>query len=85
METIENTHTNATQITSLSAFDLIGRLVINSHGAEFVVTNLELDARNGIIVIWIDELDPHTGRPMDEPCGLLNLKGWTVANRVPQP
>lgn len=71
----------ATTITEMPATDLIGRLVLNPHRAEFVVTGLTFDAGTGQVLIQIDELD-ETGSPAGSPMGVWKLEGWTVANRI---
>ncbi|MFC4785235.1 hypothetical protein ACT8ZV_12205 [Nocardioides sp. MAHUQ-72] len=73
---------NATQILEMPAADLVGRIVFNPNGAEFVVTGLTFDARTGQVVMQIDEVDNCTGAAAGAPCGVFSLKGWTVANRL---
>jgi hypothetical protein len=73
---------NRTQILEMPATDLIGRLVLNPNGAEFVVTALTFDARSGQVIIEIDDIDEETGRPAGHPSGLYSLEDWTVANRL---
>lgn len=69
---------NHTQILEMPASDLIGRLVLNPNGVEFVVTALTFDARSGQVIIQIDDIDGHTGAPAGDPTGLHSLQGWPV-------
>ena len=60
-------------ITEMDARDLVGRLVINANGAEFVVTRLSFEASQGIVLIWV--------APVDEPtheAGISHLDGWQI-------
>lgn len=76
-------------IKEIDARDLVGRLAINTHGAEFIITKITFDAQSGSVLIWvspIDELDPDTidaktGRVMGES-GLLNLDGWEIHQKL---
>lgn len=70
------------KITEMDAADLVGRLVINSHGAEFVVTKLTFEARSASVLIWvepIDELDPDA---LGAESGLWNLDGWSIHQKL---
>lgn len=70
------------KITEMDAGDLIGRLVINSHGAEFIVSKLTFEARSATVLIWVDEIDEDTGRGMGREAGLIDLDGWTIHQRL---
>lgn len=62
-----------TEITEMDALDLVGRLVVNENGGEFVVTRLSFDARHAGVLIWV--------APPDEPdneAGLMDMKGWSI-------
>jgi hypothetical protein len=72
----------AATILEMPATDLIGRLVTNPHGAEFVVTTLTFDARTASVIIWIDLLDETSGEPAGHDCGIQSLEGWTIGNRI---
>ena len=74
--------TMATVIKDMRASDLIGRLILNPHGVEYVCTDVTLDARTGKVLVWIDELDLDNGGRMHAECGLVSLKGFTVSNTV---
>jgi len=67
----------STYLSEIDATDLIGRLVTNKNGAEFVVTRLAFDAQQACVVIWLDELDDNS-RTMGREVGLYKLDGWTV-------
>lgn len=61
------------EITEMDAADLVGRLVVNEHGAEFVVTRLSFEARDASVWIWI--------APVDEPegeAGVRDMSGWSI-------
>lgn len=66
-------HALGAEITELDAKDLVGRLVINEHGAEFVVTRLSFEARDGSVWIWVAPVDD----PEDE-AGVRELSGWSI-------
>lgn len=68
------------QIKEMDALDLVGRLAINPHGVEFVVTRLSFEAYTASVVIWIDEMDDD-GKPIGHECGTQTLDGWTITNR----
>lgn len=74
----------ATTIKEMRATDLIGRLIINRHGDEFVCIDLTLDALTGTVIVWIDELDLDNGGRIHAPCGLHSLNGWTVSTAIPE-
>lgn len=66
-------HALGAEITELNAIDLIGRRVVNEHGAEFVVIRLSFEARDGSVWIWV--------APVDKPeaeVGIRELKGWSI-------
>lgn len=65
---------NRTQILEMPASDLIGRLVLNPNGAEFVVTALTFDARSGQVIIEIDDIDETPDGPPDTPAGSTRWK-----------
>lgn len=67
----------STNITEIDATDLIGRLVTNTNGAEFIVTRLSFDAQQACVIIWLDELDENA-RTMGREAGLYKLDGWTI-------
>lgn len=78
-----NTNAKGAIITEMDATDLVGRLVINSHGAEFVVTQLTFNANEANIMIQIAEIDEETGLPdKDGECGLMNLNGFTIHQKL---
>lgn len=77
-------------ITEIDASDLIGRLVVNTNGAEFVVTGLSFSAAVASVVIEIVELDvsePGWDTPRFVPhseCGVMSLSGWKICQRLVQ-
>jgi hypothetical protein len=64
-------------ITEMDARDLIGRLVTNPNGAEFVVTRLSFEATLGRIMVWIEDVEE------GGEVGLLDLDGWTIHQPLP--
>lgn len=66
------------RITEIDARDLIGRLIANEQGAEFVVTGLAFDAMSARVVIRFAELDRETGEPTDHEYGVTDLEGWSI-------
>lgn len=66
-------HSLGAEITEIDAADLVGRLVVNEHGAEFVVTRLSFEARDGKVWIWVAAVDD----PEDE-AGVGDLRGWSI-------
>lgn len=62
-------------IREMDARELIGRLVINPNGAEFVVTRLVFDAPLGTVTIWIRELEDN---PEGHETGVSHLDGWEI-------
>jgi hypothetical protein len=71
-------HQTGTKISSMNAADLVGRTVANSHGAEFQVRGLELDAGTGTIVIELRELDDDGQPTPGTEVGIYSLNGWEV-------
>jgi hypothetical protein len=70
------------QILEMPASDLVGRIVINPNGVEFVITGLTFDAQSGQVIFDIDDIDEGTGMPTGTSIGTWSLAGWTVANRL---
>jgi hypothetical protein len=68
-------------ITEMDATDLIGRLVINPNGAEFVVERLAFDAGLASVVIWIRGVDDNEEPPAAES-GVLGLAGWSIHQKI---
>jgi hypothetical protein len=73
---------SGTHILEMPATDLVGRIVINPHGVDFVVTALTFDARTGQVIFDIDDIDDDSGTPVGTPIGTWSLAGWTIANRL---
>lgn len=69
-----------TLISEMDATDLVGRLITNQHGVEYVVTGLTLHANTGQIVIRIDELE--NGRLLGLETGILHLNTFTIHQRL---
>lgn len=69
-------------IAEMDATDLIGRLVINPNGVEFGVTHLALNARSGSVWIGVAEIDEDTGLPGEPEAELMDLKGWTIHQKL---
>jgi hypothetical protein len=66
------------RIRQMNALDLVGRTVLNEHGAAFAVGGLYLDAFTGAIVIDLLEVD-QDGEPIPgTESGICTLDGWTV-------
>jgi hypothetical protein len=65
-------------IGHLPATALIGRTVVNEHGAEFCVGGLYLDARTGRIIIDLLILDEDGDPVPGTECGVQSLDGWRV-------
>lgn len=74
---------NATIISEFPATDLVGRVVFNPNGVEFLVVGLNLHTTSGKIVIEIDEIDLDTHELLGAPCGIFSLSGWEVGTRLP--
>lgn len=73
------------KITEMDATDLVGRLVINPHGVEYVVTRLSFDSRSASVIIWIAELEEESGRIGqwgDTEAGLMDLQGWSIHHKL---
>jgi hypothetical protein len=70
------------KITEMDAQDLVGRLVVNSHGTEFVVTRLSFEARAALVLIWVSPFDPDTCEPEGGESGLIDLDGWSVHQKL---
>lgn len=70
------------QITEMDATDLIGRIVANTHGAEFVVTGLAFSAGAAQVVIRMEGIDEETGEPDGHEVGLTELHGWSIHNKL---
>ena len=68
------------EITEMDACDLVGRLVVNSHGTEFIVTKLTFEARSGSVVIWVMEIDDD--RTPSGEAGLIDLAGWSIHQKL---
>jgi hypothetical protein len=68
-------------ITQMDATDLIGRVVANTHGAEFVVTGLEFSAGYAGVVILMEGIDEDTGRLDGHQVGCLTINGWSIHNK----
>ena len=75
-------NSDVTTITEFPATDLIGRVLVNAHGCEFLAVCLYLDTRLGQIVIEIDEIDLDRHELMNEPAGIYSLRGWSVGPRL---
>jgi hypothetical protein len=70
------------RITEMDATDLIGRLIINPNGVEFGVTHLAFNARSASVWIGIAEVDEETGLPGEAEAELMDLKGWTIHQKL---
>lgn len=72
------------KITEMDACDLVGRLVINEHGAEFMVTKLTFEAHIASVVIWVAELDLDEDEitTMGGEAGLPDLSGWSIHQKL---
>jgi hypothetical protein len=70
------------EIREMNAADLVGRLVTNTHGAQFVVTHLSFMADTASVVIWIAGVDEDTGRWGEPEAGLERLRGWTIHHKL---
>lgn len=68
-------------ITEMDATDLIGRIVDNGHGTEFVVTGLSFHAGAAQVVIRMEEIDYDTGEPNGHETGVFELHGWSIHNK----
>lgn len=80
----ENQKKEHALITEMDATDLIGRIVANTHGTEFVVTGLAFHAGAAAVVIRMEEIDEDTGRPNGHETGLWTLHGWSIHNKLPR-
>lgn len=72
------------KITEMDACDLIGRLVINSHGAEYVVTRLSFDAGSACVLIWLSPTPDERAPDImgDDEVGLMDLDGWSIHQKL---
>jgi hypothetical protein len=68
------------KITEMDATDLVGRLVINEHGVEFMVTKLTFEAQSASVIIWVEEIDD--GKLYGGEAGLPNLDGWSIHQKL---
>jgi hypothetical protein len=66
------------KITEMDATDLVGRLVTNANGAEFLVQRLSFEARTGTVWFWLEAFDDETGEPNGDVAGIPTLEGWTI-------
>lgn len=73
-------HSLGAEITEMDATDLVGRLVVNEHGAEFVVTRLSFEARDASVWIWIAPVE----EPEDET-GVKDMRGWSIQQPLRPP
>lgn len=68
-------------ITEMDATDLVGRIVANIHGDEFVVTGLSFNAGHAGVVIRMELIDEETGEPDGQEVGLPTIQGWSIHNK----
>lgn len=69
-------------ITEMDATDLVGRIVANSHGTEFVVTGLSFSAGSASVVIRMEYIDEDTGQPNGHEIGVERLNGFSIHNKL---
>jgi hypothetical protein len=63
--------------------DLVGHLITNQHGVEYVLTHLTLDAGTAQVLFWLDDIDLATGNRLDTESGVLTLDKFTVGPLLP--
>lgn len=68
-------------ITEMDATDLVGRIVANPQGTEFVVTGLSFSAGYAGVVIRMEEIDYETGKPNGHETGSFTINGWSIHNK----
>ena len=76
-----NQNDKPTKITEMDATDLVGRLVLNENGAEFIVVGLDFQAHDGRVWIQIEAINDD-GEPDGDTMGLPNIKGWSIHHKV---
>ena len=69
-------------ITEMDAADLVGRIVANEHGTEFVVTGLSFNAGSASVVILMEYIDEETGQPDGHEIGVERLNGFSIHNKL---
>lgn len=76
--------TEGAKITEMDAGDLVGRLIINPNGVEFVVTHLSFNARSASVWIGIAEVEgaPGMPEPSDAEAEVPNLEGWSIHQKL---
>lgn len=78
------------KIKEMDAPDLVGRLVINPNGVEFIVTRLTFEASSGKVLIWVAALEDVEGERAAlkqtllnaRASGLENLDGWEIHQKL---
>lgn len=66
------------KVTSVSCADMVGRHVVNSHGAEFRIVSIRYELDQDKVCIWLAECDGHGRDSGTEETGVFTLKGWTL-------
>lgn len=64
-------------ITEMSALDLIGRVVTNPNGGEFVVSDLTFNAKAACVSIQLRMLD-EDGEMSGDEVGVFRINGWRI-------
>lgn len=83
---MSKTEDKGATITEMDAPDLIGRLAINAHGAEFIITKLTFESRSAAVLIYVAALEPGDDPDMpDAEYGLENLAGWSIHQYLGRP
>lgn len=66
-------------ITEMDAMELIGRVVTNPNGAEYVVTGLVFSAKAACVLIQLQRLD-EDGEATDDEVGVFRISGWEIGS-----
>lgn len=83
---MSETENKGATITEMDAEDMVGRLVINPNGAEFIITKLSFNARSASVWIYVAALEPGDDEAMpDAEYGLENLAGWEIHQYLGRP
>jgi hypothetical protein len=66
------------KVSSINVTEMVGRHVLNEHGAEFKVVSVRYDLERDEFIVWLADCDDEGKDSGEEEGGLTTLAGFTL-------